>query len=172
MKLSRFALLSFMIVLSACGAPAPPPQALPPVAMAGAIAIFEPRVRLPPPGTGQTAAYFTMTNQGAVGDRLVSASSPMAETLELHAHMKSADGMMMMREITAIDVPARATIPLSPGGLHIMLKGVKAEIKVGDNVPIELAFASGMRTQVQMPVVANPVMAPATKDNAKSSHQH
>jgi periplasmic copper chaperone A len=162
----------FMLALAACGSPETPPKTLTPVATAGTIAISEPRLRMPPPGAAQTAAYFTLTNQGTTEDRLVSASSPDAGKLELHAHIKLTDGTTQMRQITAIDIPANATIPLSPGGLHVMVKDIKRLVKIGDHVPVRLVFASGATAQFGVPVVANPAQSSPTKDATKAGHQH
>jgi periplasmic copper chaperone A len=161
-----------MLALAACGSPETPPTAVPPVATAGTIAISEPRLRIPPPGTTQTAAYFTLTNQGEKEDRLVGASSPDAGKLELHAHITSQTGMSEMRQVTAISIPAHATIPLSPGGLHVMVKAIKRDVTLGDSVVVRLVFASGNTAQFSVPVVSNPVQPSPTKDATKAGHQH
>jgi copper(I)-binding protein len=163
-------LMSTTLVLAACGGAAPPPKAASPVAKAGSISISEPRVRIPLNGRDQTAAYLTLTNTGTKADRLISASSPHAGKLELHAHLKTADGMMAMRQINQIDIPAGAQVPLTPGGLHLMVKQVKPGLKVGDVLALKLVFASGQTAQFDAPIVANP-SADMGKEH-KGGHQH
>lgn len=172
MKMKHVYLVGLSIALAACGAPDTPPQATTPVAMAGAIAISEPRVRIPASGRDQTAAYLTLTNQSNQAEALVSASSLDADKLELHAHIKASDGMMSMREIKSIEVPARATIPLTPGGLHIMVKGVKPGLKTGDKIPVELTFRSGAKVRFDAPIIENPSSSVPQKKGQSEGHQH
>lgn len=173
MNIPKFTAVLAVGMLSACGGPTTPPQAGPPIAMAGSIAISEPRVRLPPQGRDQTAAYMTLTNQGTTTDSLVSATSLGAGRVELHAHITTADNMKAMRQISQIEVPAGATIPLSPGGFHIMFKKLKPGLDVGDALPISLTFASGATAQFALPVVANPNSQDSDKAKANGGgHQH
>jgi periplasmic copper chaperone A len=160
------------LVTAACGAPQAPPQAGATVGLAGTIAISEPRMRLPASGQDQTAAYLTLTNSGGRADRLISVTSAVAGKLELHAHTKTAEGMMMMRQLDYIEVPAGAAIPLVPGGLHIMVKQVKPDLKIGQTVPLELTFASGVSANIMVPVVANPRSQTEGVSQDKQSHQH
>jgi periplasmic copper chaperone A len=147
-------------------------QTAPAVAKAASISISEPRVRVPLNGRDQTAAYLTLTNSGTKADRLISASSPSAGKLELHAHLTTADGLMAMRQINQIDVPAGAQVPLTPGGLHIMVKQVKPGLKVGDTLAIMLIFASGQSVRFSAPIVANPSADMGKGKAQKSRHQH
>jgi periplasmic copper chaperone A len=160
------------VMSTGCGVPAPPPQSGASVGQAGTIIMSEPRVRLPAAGQDQTAAYLTLTNTGTKADRLISAKSPHAGKLELHAHTKTSDGMMMMRHLDYIEVPAGATIPLVPGGLHIMVKQVKRDLKVGQTLPLELTFASGVSANIIVPVVANPRSQTEGVSQDKQGHQH
>lgn len=166
-------LLLLAASLTACERAAPPPQALPPVARAGSIDISEPRMRLPPPGRDQTAAYFTLLNTSSVGDKLVAASSPHIRSIELHAHMKGANGMMEMRALTAINIPPNSVVPLSPGGLHLMARGLQPNLKAGESVNIVLEFASGQSARIAVPLVVNPSLDGPSKDKAKAGeHRH
>ena len=172
MKCRFVTTILWCLLLCACGVPAVPPQSALPVAMAGTIAISEPRVRLPVSGQDQTAAYLTLQNNGAQGDSLVAVTSPFADKIELHAHIKTADSMMTMRQITKIDVPANATIPLSPGGVHIMIKSVKPGLTIGQSFPMTLTFASGNTTEIEVPIVENPKLSAPDVTDSKGAHQH
>jgi periplasmic copper chaperone A len=173
MRIFLFFTVSTLVLLGACGAPIAPPQSALPIATAGSIEISEPRVRLPSEGRNQTAAYMTLTNRGTKTDSLVSATSIGATKLELHAHIKTQDGLMAMREINRIEVPAGATIPLSPGGYHIMVKQLTKNLKTGNTLPIDLSFASGAKASLALPVVDNPRSQTNGKhDEDVGGHKH
>ncbi|MFM8899092.1 MAG: copper chaperone PCu(A)C [Burkholderiales bacterium] len=104
----------------------------------GSIDIGHPWAR--PTAAGQAAGggYLKLTNAGAA-DRLLSASSEVAASVELHT-MTMDGNVMRMRQVEGIDVPAGQTVELKPGGLHIMFMGLKAPLKVGDKFPLKLKF--------------------------------
>lgn len=170
-----FRLITLVVMLAwvgRCGAAQAPPGIVQPVAMAGMIAVSEPRVRLPANGLDQSAAYLTLTNQGTIPDRLVRADSPQARKLELHAHIQTGDGMLTMREIDYIDIPTNGSIALTPGDLHIMVKGIKPALKLGETMSIRLTFASGNTAQFQAPIVANPSALDQSLRKEAKGHQH
>jgi hypothetical protein len=82
---------------------------------------------------------LTLTNTGNGVDSLVSASTPVAEKAELHTHLVE-NGVMKMRPVDGINIAPNSTIELNPGGLHIMLMGVKAPLKEGATFPLTLTF--------------------------------
>jgi copper(I)-binding protein len=97
------------------------------------------------PGNSDTgAAYVTVRSPSP--DRLVAASTPVAKKAELHT--MSMSGMVMkMRPVAGIDIPAGQPVALAPGGLHIMLIGLKQPLKAGQSFPLTLDFAkAGART--------------------------
>ena len=104
-----------------------------------------------PAATGRPGAGYLQLKGGAKPDRLVAASSPAADRIELHR--MTTDGVVMkMERIEGIDIPANATVSLKPGGLHLMLFGLKPEAAQG--APVTLQFASGSRLTVQATAVA------------------
>ncbi|MDE0407947.1 MAG: copper chaperone PCu(A)C [Alphaproteobacteria bacterium] len=84
------------------------------------------------------AAWLTIRNAGGE-DRLVGAESPAAERVEIHTHVHEG-GVMTMRRVDAIDVPAGGEAALEPGGNHLMLFGLKAGLKTGSSFPLTLLF--------------------------------
>lgn len=99
--------------------------------------------------TGMTAAFVTLENSSDTADVLVSASTPAAAMVQLH-EMVMQDGQMVMQEKKGgIEVPAKGTAVLEPGGNHIMLMELTAPIKVGEKVAITLTFASGTTLQIE-----------------------
>ncbi len=102
-------------------------------------------------GAGRTGAgYLTLRNSGAA-DRLVSARAAIATTVELHTHIHD-NGVMRMRPVEAIDVPANGTVTLEPGGLHLMLLELKQPLRQGETVPVTLVFERAGEVQVQLAV--------------------
>ena len=87
-----------------------------------------------------------MTIQSPTADKLVAASSPVAQKAELHT--MSMSGMVMkMRPIAGIDIPAGQAVTLQPGGMHIMLVGLAKPLKTGQTFPLTLTFEkAGSRT--------------------------
>lgn len=83
------------------------------------------------------AAYVTLSSP--VADRLTGASSPAATTVQLH-EMTMNGAVMRMREAPGIPLAPGKPVRLAPGGLHLMLVGLRAPLKPGDEVPIHLTF--------------------------------
>jgi periplasmic copper chaperone A len=98
-------------------------------------------------------AFLTVTNHGAEADRLVGASTPVADKAELHTHLME-DGIMKMRPVEAIDIAPGATVELKPGGLHVMLLGLKAPLTEGQTYPLTLTFAKAGTVTVEVAVTA------------------
>lgn len=97
------------------------------------------------------AVFLTIRNTGTEDDALVAARGDVAGTIELHTHVME-EGVMKMRPIERIPVPAGATVELKPGGYHVMLIGLERELREGDRVPLELAFekAGTMRIEAEV----------------------
>lgn len=102
-------------------------------------------------GQSGGGGYLTVTSPS--GDRLLGGSTPAAERLELHS-MAMDDGVMRMREVPAIDLPAGETVNLAPGGLHLMLIHPKQALNAGDTVPLTLRFEKAGEVTVQAKVSA------------------
>lgn len=89
---------------------------------------------------GTTGGIFlTIVNKGSAGDHLLAAATPAAARAELHRTL-DANGISKMRPVAAVAVAAGATAELKPGGLHIMLLGLKRALKTGQTFPLTLTF--------------------------------
>jgi len=93
------------------------------------------------------AAYMKIENTGSEADALLGAASPVAETVEVHETVAMEEpaatdgmggGMMGMRPIARLEIPAGGSVALEPGGYHIMLIGLKQELKAGETIEITL----------------------------------
>lgn len=103
----------------------------------------------------QTTSGAFMTITSVKGGKLVSASSPIATSVEVH-EMKMDGDMMTMRPVEALPLPAGKPVELKAGAFHMMLLGLKVQVKAGDVVPIKLVVedANGQRETVEVDAVA------------------
>ena len=113
--------------------------------------------RATPGGTTIGAAYLTVLS--ATPDRLVAAASPVARKAELHM-MSMSGGVMTMRPLDGIDLPAGRPVTFKPGGLHIMLMGLKAPLREGRSFPLTLTFAKAGKREVEVTVAKVGAMGP------------
>jgi len=104
-----------------------------------------------PPSQTITAAYMTIENQTGAGISLKSASTEVAQTVELHK-MELVDGIMKMHRVETIDIPAGGMVELKPGGYHLMVIGLKKQLKEGGKVTIVLEFSNSLRKTITIPV--------------------
>lgn len=118
---------------------------------AESVSVTDPYVRAVPPGQRSSAAFMTLRNGSGTDHAVVSAESSASEIVELHTHV-SEGGMMRMRQVEKIDVPAHGQTLLKPGGLHVMLIELNHGLKAGDKVPVTLVFQDGSRKTIQAPV--------------------
>jgi copper(I)-binding protein len=109
-------------------------------------------------GTG--AGFITIHNAGSQPDRLVSATSPVARTVELHTHVRDGE-VMRMRPVAGIPVPPGETVELRPGGQHLMLIGLTEPLRQGTEVPLTLRFERTGEVQVMLHVQAAGARGPA-----------
>ncbi len=118
---------------------------------ADAVSVTDPYVRAVPPGQPNSAAFMQLTNQSDADHTLVAAESTVAQAVELHTHVME-EGMMKMRRIEKIDLPAGQEVALQPGGLHIMLIGLNQELQPDAQVALTLVFEDGSKSEIQAPV--------------------
>ena len=93
------------------------------------------------------AAYLTVRNGGDADDRLIGVASEVADRAELHGS-KMQDGVMRMRPVEAVEVPAHGQAALKPGGLHVMLIGLKAPLEEGGSFALTLTFENAGEVEV------------------------
>lgn len=121
-----------------------------PAASAGNIRIEQPFARATPAKMG--GAFLTLVNGGNTADRLVKAASPVADSVELHTHVKDGD-TMRMRPVDGIDIAAQGRTALEPGSFHVMLIGLKQPLKEGASFPLTLTFEKAGPVTLQVPVL-------------------
>lgn len=107
-------------------------------------------------GVGETSAiYFEIINPSNRSDALLTAQTDVAEMVELHQSQMNTEGVMTMHHQNEIAIPANSKVLLEPGGYHIMLMGLKKELKPGDTFPLTLTFQTAGTIEVQV-LVNNP----------------
>ncbi len=82
--------------------------------------------------------YLTITDSGAP-DTLTAVATPVAEDAMLH-QSSMVKGMSEMRMIDSVPVAAGKPATLAPGGMHVMLMGLKRKLVAGDTFPVTLTF--------------------------------
>jgi len=122
--------------------------------------------RVTRPGQQNAGAWITITNKGNQPESLIAVSSPIADHGEIHT-MTMTDGVMKMREIEHLDIPAGQTLTMKPGkGEHLMLMKLKEPLKEKQMVPATLTFKNAGKVEVTMHVMK------ADADTAESAHKH
>ncbi|GAB4144516.1 MAG: copper chaperone PCu(A)C [Sphingomonadales bacterium] len=133
---------------------------------AGALTIEHPFARVAHANAKSGAVYFTIVNKGDVADRLLAAETAVAARAELHQSLE-VDGVMRMRAMAdGITIPADGAVALAPGGLHVMLMGLKQPLAVGDRFKATLMFAQAGAVEVDVHVEALP------KADSDAHHHH
>lgn len=103
--------------------------------------------------------FLTIENKGSA-DKLISASSNLSNKVELHAHAMD-NGVMKMRPVEEIEVPANSVTELKSGGHHIMIFGVENLPEKGSKIPLTLTFEKAGKVQIE---------AVAGEPDSKHSH--
>ena len=98
--------------------------------------------------------FFTIENKADEPDRLVAASTPAAEQVEIHAIRVVGPDIKMRPLDGGLLVPPRTTIALKPRGYHLLMKGLKAPLVTGARVPVVLTFKKAGTRAIEMVVQA------------------
>lgn len=109
-----------------------------------------------PPVAPVMGGYMKIENKTDKLISITSASCPDFEKVEIH-EMSMSGGMMKMRQIEKLDVPANGKVELQPGGYHLMLIKPKQAFKKGDTLTVTLHTADGDSQAVKMEVKERPV---------------
>ncbi len=105
------------------------------------------------PGQTNGAAYLVIDNPSDTADRLVSVATTRTATATLH-RSAAAGGVMQMRILGALLIPAGQRIALAPGGTHIMLSPLATPLKAGERFALSLRFERAGDRRVLVSVVA------------------
>ena len=141
------------VILGGCVAPpaASSPQGSGQGAAAAKIQAVDAWARAGAAEMGNGAAYMILRNSGDTADRLVKAESDVAGAVELHKSSMEG-GMMKMAPVENIEVPAKGQAELKPGGLHVMLIGLKRDLKAGEKIKLKLQFEKAGMQEIEAEV--------------------
>lgn len=117
------------------------------------------------PGQKVAGAYLEITSP--MDGRLTGVSSPAAGSAEVHS-MKMDNGVMKMRPVESLDLPAGKMVKLEPGGLHVMLFDLKKPLRAGQKVPLVLAveLPNNIRREVNVTLLVR------NSDEEAGGHEH
>jgi len=131
---------------------------------AGDIQVEGASSRATAPGQEMAMMDFSITSkQPAI---LLGVSSTASRTVEMHS-MTHKNGMMKMREVNSIDLPAGRRVNLGESGYHLMLVGLKAPLKAGEKIPLTLTIRLADNRTVKVDAVAEVRPLTATKAPAR-----
>ncbi|RWA75434.1 MAG: copper chaperone PCu(A)C [Mesorhizobium sp.] len=112
----------------------------------GSIVVERAWARASPMDAPNGAAYLTIVNNGTEGDRLINASSTVAENIQFHEE-RTEDGIAKMRQLEVIEVPPGSTVRLKPSGVHLLMH-LKRQLKAGEAFLLILNFEKAGAVQV------------------------
>jgi copper(I)-binding protein len=125
-------------------------------------------IRATAPGQDQAGADLSITSKQSA--TLIGASSPACKTVQLHT-MTMEGGMMKMREVKSIELPAGKQVHLRKSGYHLMLIGLKAPLKEGETVPFTLSIRVDKQGVVKIKASAKVTSLTAT-EAPPDDHEH
>ncbi|MCP5036170.1 MAG: copper chaperone PCu(A)C [Rhodobacteraceae bacterium] len=96
------------------------------------------------------AGFMTIRAPNA-GDQLIGFRSDACTQPELHTHIHD-NGMMRMRQVEVIDVPAGGEVKLEPGSFHLMFIGLSEQLVEGESITATLIFAEAGEVEITLPV--------------------
>jgi periplasmic copper chaperone A len=115
--------------------------------------VIDPYARVSTMMSTSGAAFMVIENHSASDDRLIRATSDIAEKVELHTHKDAGNGVMQMIEVEeGFVIPAGGSHALARGGDHVMFLGLKQPLAHGDTVTVTLTFERSGDVVVEVPV--------------------
>ncbi|HJQ62766.1 MAG TPA: copper chaperone PCu(A)C [Burkholderiales bacterium] len=124
------------------------------------VVVKEAWARATSPGQKTASVYLEIVSSADA--MLIGAKCAVAKSAQMHA-MRVEDGVMKMRAVQRIALPARKTVKLAPGGLHIMLAGVARPLVENETIPLELTIetSGGVTSKLGVQVEVRAIAADA-----------
>jgi copper(I)-binding protein len=108
-------------------------------ALADQLTVSSAWARATPPGAGMGAIYLVIKNGSTKSDRLLKLKTSVAASAGVH-RTEIVDDIARMREVAVLHIAAGEKLELAPGGLHVMLMGLKKPLVPGRTFVLELLF--------------------------------
>lgn len=125
-------------------------------AFAEGIMVHDPFARVSAMMSNSGAAFMIIENMTGADDRLIGATSDVAEKTELHTHKEDANGVMRMMHVEeGFELPKDGKIMMVRGGHHVMFLGLNRQLADGDMVHVTLQFEKAGDVEVDIPVDLN-----------------
>jgi periplasmic copper chaperone A len=137
-----------------------------PLSAAESVKVANAWVRAPVAGQKTAAGYLELTSDRNLA--LVAAGSPAAGRVEMHSTTMDG-GVMRMRALPRIDLPAGQTVKLAPGGTHLMLLELKQPLKAGEKIPLILSLQPSEPAATSLTTVT---VEAEIRASGASSHSH
>jgi periplasmic copper chaperone A len=122
-------------------------------------------------GNATTGAAYVTVVGGSEPDRIVAVSTSVAATAEVHESFTD-NGVMKMRAVAALPIPAGKTVTFSPGGYHVMLTGLKRPLVAGESFALTFRFEHEQPLTVDVPIRAIGRDTPVAKPAAHEDQMH
>ncbi|WP_444959262.1 copper chaperone PCu(A)C [Microbulbifer sp. ZKSA002] len=117
-----------------------------------------------PPGPSMSAAFVSLHNTGDSSQVLTGVELPGVEQASADLHTTiSENGINRMRPLDQLTIAARASVDMAPGGVHLMIKGLR--LQAGEELPLRLLFADGSSVDILVPIVR-------MSDEGEHHHHH
>jgi copper(I)-binding protein len=122
---------------------------------------------------GQDTGMVNLTLRSQQAGELIAVSSPVCQSVEMHS-MAQQDGMMQMREVHAIALPAGTAVNLEQQGYHLMLVGLKHSLKTGGKIPLSLSIKLGglSTTKIKTHATIRPLADQGAPHDSEHEHHH
>jgi copper(I)-binding protein len=131
----------------------------------GSLDVADPWSRATPKGASVAAGYMRITNSGTAPDRIISGSSDVAPTFEVH-EMTMENGVAKMRPIKGgLEIKPGETVELKPGSFHVMFVGLKKPLASGEHIKGTLVFEKAGTLNVEFDVREMGASMPGGKDS-------
>jgi copper(I)-binding protein len=135
----------------------------------GPLNISQPFTRATLPNAPVGGGYLTIENTGTEPDRLLSATSPASDVVQIHEMAMEGDVMKMRQLADGLEIPAGATVVLAPGSFHLMFMGLKQAFVEGETIAVTLTFEQAGSVELLLPVGAT---AAGAADAHGEEHDH
>ena len=112
------------------------------------ITVTKPWIRATAPGQTISGAFMTLVNNSEIAYALTSVSFSDASTVEIHETSMN-EGMMRMRKLNQVTIPANGIAELKPGSFHIMLIGLEKDMVAGETETLTLTFSDDSQKTVE-----------------------
>jgi copper(I)-binding protein len=98
-----------------------------------------------------SGAYLDIVNNDTTTHSLIGVAADGVDAAEVHESTQH-EGMSHMMPRTDLPIAPGATLTMQPGGIHVMLIGVRRRLSVGDSVRLQLRFSDSTVVSTSVPV--------------------